>query len=44
VEIASSDFLDAHRGTWIARRAPEYPVLNVHVAPLQTHGLSEPDT
>lgn len=31
MEIASSDFLVVHRGTWIARRAPEYPVVNVHV-------------
>lgn len=32
MEIAPSDFLDAHRGTWIARRAGDYPVINVHVS------------
>ena len=30
MKITGADFLSAHGDTWIARRAPEFSVLNVH--------------
>jgi len=30
LKITGADFLSAHGDTWIARRAPEFSVLNVH--------------